>query len=241
MLTRVKKLARLVKRSAYQRALRKGVAAGIEHELILASLQCNTVVDIGANRGQFALVARHCFPNARIIAFEPLPNPARVFRDVFAGQNGIVLHECAIGSSSGRYMMHVSERDDCSSLLPITDMMTGLRPGTGEVGQLEIRVETLGSFVQEADLLEPALLKIDVQGFELQCLQGCRELLPHFKYIYSECAFREFYAGQVLASRLIEFAFEQGFDLTEICHLSHDSDGRSLDADLLFTRRESLA
>ena len=79
------------------------------------------------------------------------------------------------------------------------------------------------------------------QGFELQCLQGCRELLPHFKYIYSECAFREFYAGQVLASRLIEFAFEQGFDLTEICHLSHDSDGRSLDADLLFTRRESLA
>ena len=123
--------------------------------------------------------------------------------------------------------MHVSARDDCSSLLPITDMMTGLRPGTGEVGQLEIRVETLGSFVQEADLLEPALLKIDVQGFELQCLQGCRELLPHFKYIYSECAFREFYAGQVLASRLIEFAFEQGFDLTEICHLSHDSHGRS--------------
>lgn len=41
MLTRVKKLARLVKRSAYQRALRKGVAAGIEHELILAPLQCN--------------------------------------------------------------------------------------------------------------------------------------------------------------------------------------------------------
>lgn len=238
MLTRVKKLARLLKKPTYRKALRKGVAAGIEHELVMAPLKCNTVVDIGANRGQFALVVRSCFPTARIIAFEPLPNPAQVFGELFSGQNGVVLHQCAIGPESNKSSMHVSGRDDSSSLLPIADLQTKLHRGTGEVGRQEIQVERLGNLVSASDLVDPALLKIDVQGFELQCLEGCRELLPYFKYLYVECGFQELYVGQAHASRLIQFIFDQGFDLTGICHVFHDRHGQTVDADLLFTRRE---
>jgi 23S rRNA U2552 (ribose-2'-O)-methylase RlmE/FtsJ len=59
------------------------VAAGAEHLPVLRQFTgCRMVVDIGANRGQFARVARQCFPAARIVSFEPLPAP--LYRDVHA-------------------------------------------------------------------------------------------------------------------------------------------------------------
>jgi FkbM family methyltransferase len=241
MLTRAKKLAQVLKTPFYRRALWKGVAAGVEHESCLRRLSCKTVIDIGANRGQFALAVRRSLPQARIISFEPLPKPARIFRTVFAGQTGVELHEMAIGPSSGKKMMHIAGRDDSSSLLPITNLQTEVYPGTQEIAQQEIRVERLDRIISSADLVAPALLKMDVQGYEFQCLEGCSELLPHFRYLYLECAFRELYAGQALASQLIRRAHEHGFDLTAIYHLFHDRDGQPVDADLLFTRRSEPA
>src|SRR5271156_1567039 len=64
----------------YRRALlRAGVVASTEHDRILAGLQLNSVVDIGANRGQFALCIRHLYPEAQIFSFEPLRKPARAW------------------------------------------------------------------------------------------------------------------------------------------------------------------
>jgi FkbM family methyltransferase len=236
MLTRARKLAQLLRTPLYRKALWKGVAAGVEHESVLRRLDCKTVIDIGANRGQFALAVRQCIPQARIVAFEPLPEPARIFRSVFAGQSGIDLHEIAIGPTRGPCTMHISGREDSSSLLPITDLQAELHPGTGEVGLLQVRVERLSSTLSKGDLVSPSLLKIDVQGFELQCLEGCMELLPNFDYVYVECAFQEMYAGQAHASQLIRFLFDHGFELKEICHVFHDAGGRPVDADFLFSK-----
>ena len=74
------------------RALRFGVAASIELRFVLNKLDCKTIVDIGANRGQFALMARHSFPGAKIISFEPLPEPSEKFRQIFLADNNVVLH-----------------------------------------------------------------------------------------------------------------------------------------------------
>ena len=50
----------------YFYAIVHGVVAGVEHTQVLYRLSCRTVIDIGANRGQFALVTRRCFPEAQI-------------------------------------------------------------------------------------------------------------------------------------------------------------------------------
>jgi FkbM family methyltransferase len=84
-----------------------------------------TVVDIGANRGQFALAARHCFADARIVSFEPLSGPAALWRAVFAGDARAALVEAAVGPEAGEAEIHVSARDDSSSLLPIAARITG--------------------------------------------------------------------------------------------------------------------
>jgi methyltransferase, FkbM family len=237
LLKKAHKFVKVVSNSAYRRGLQKGVAAAVEHGRLLKTLTCRTVVDIGANRGQFALVAHHCFPEARILSFEPLAQPAEKFRAVFFGEVGIVLHQAAIGPKSGLTLIHVSQRDDSSSLLPITSLQNNLFPGTALKRTETIRVEPLSTFVTAEDIVSPALLKLDVQGYELKALKGCGALLPLFDYVYVECSFQELYAEQAFADEVIGFLQDQGLRLQGVYNMTYDRQGRSVQADFLFGSR----
>jgi len=159
------------------RALLKRAAAGTEHRRVLHGLDCRHVVDIGANRGQFALIARKCFPDARIDSFEPLAEPGSIYRSIFAKDKRAYLHSCAIGPEAGKAIIHVSRHDDSSSLLPISSLQANLFPGTGEKEIRTIDVCPLDFVLTPEDIFTPALLKLDVQGYEIQALQGCESLL----------------------------------------------------------------
>lgn len=232
------KLAAILKLPYYRtKMFLHRVAAGVEHERVLSRLECRTVLDIGANRGQFALVARRCLPQARIISFEPLPAAAEKFRAVFADDDRVTLYEVAIGPATGNATIHVSKRDDSSSLLPITATQVALFPGTAEVASKTVRVVPLREFVPSSDIESPALLKLDVQGFELEALRGCEDLLDRFAYVYAECSFVELYAGQVLADEVISWLRERGFRLRGVHNMDYARDGRAIQADFLFARK----
>jgi FkbM family methyltransferase len=175
-----------------------------------------TVADIGANWGQFVLVARHVFPDARIVSFEPLPDPAAKFLRVFHSDPAVRLHELAIGPEVGEATIHVSGRDDSSSLLPIGVEQNRLFRGIAEVSTQMIHVARLSDLVSVEDLRPPVLLKLDVQGFELSALQGCEELMQRFAWVYCECLFVELYEGQALADEVIAWLRERRFVLTGV-------------------------
>jgi len=215
-------------------ALRRGVVAATEHESVLKMLSCSTVVDIGANSGQFALVARHCFPEAKIISFEPLSKPCERFRGLFSDDKKVILHPVAVGHKSGDAIIHVAHQDDSSSMLPITPLQATLFPGTKERETQKIQVKTLNEMITSDEIVTPALLKLDVQGYELQALKGCAELLERFDYVYAECSFMELYAGQSLADDVITFLRGYGFRFKGIYNLKYDSQGRTVQAEFLF-------
>lgn len=212
------------------------VLAGAEHRNVLS---CNpvTVVDVGANRGQFALAVRRWAPSARVISFEPLTAPAAVFRCVFSDDEQVVLHQAAIGQESMRQKMHVSARDDSSSLLPISPLQTKLFPGTEEVATIEVRVAPLAEFLMADDLQVPAMLKLDVQGFEFNALTGCESLLRHFDWVYCECSFVELYSGQKLAWEIIDWLSVRDFCLIGMFNPAYDHRGQAVQADFLFSRK----
>jgi FkbM family methyltransferase len=237
-LKQLRKLVKVLGNSSYRTALRRaGVAAGTEHEALLKTLDVSTVVDIGANRGQFALTSRHCFPAARIISFEPLPQPAIQFRAVLGNDPLVTLHEVAVGPTSCSATMHVTGEDDSSSLLPITALQQQYS-GTCEVATQTIQIEPLDSRVSAAELKPPALLKIDVQGYELSAIQGCESLLSRFAHLYIECSFVELYAGQALAAEVIDYLHTRDFDLRGVYNTLYDAHGRAIQADMLFVARK---
>lgn len=233
---RLRKLAALATDLFYlRRFLRYRVAPAIEHVSLLRYLPFDFVVDVGANRGQFSLVCRRINPAAKIVAFEPLPAPARIYRALFADDPNIRLCEAALGTIKGRMPMHVSARDDSSSLLPIAQAQNDNYPGTGEVGIHEVAVTTLPDALLPAEMGRRNLLKIDVQGFELEVLRSAEPLLPRFSWVYVECSYIPLYEGQALAEEIVAYLRDRGFTLSGRFNPSYTrADGRLLQADLLF-------
>ena len=218
----------------YLYAIARGVVPGVEHTQVLIRLSCRTVIDIGANRGQFALVTRRCFPEAQIVSIEPLAEPAKRFRSVFKNDPAVTLRQTAIGPQSGESVIHVSAADDSSSLLPISPLQERLFPGTHEVRTEKIRIGPLSDYVLPEDIVPPAMLKLDVQGYELEALRGCEELLGRFSHVYVECSFVELYFGQALVDDIISWLRVRGWCLSGIYNMTYDRKGRSIQADFLF-------
>lgn len=235
---RLRKLAAIAARRRYRQAFAShGVAPAIEHERILERLDFDFVADVGANRGQFSLVCRRLKPGARIVAFEPLPEPARIYREVFDGDDQVRLHQCALAPVRGEMAMHVSGRDDSSSLLPISSIQTDNFPGTEAVATLRVPTGPLSDFLTAEDLRARNLLKIDVQGYELEVLKSAEMLLPRFRWIYAECSFVPLYEGQALADDVTLWLKDRGFDLVRRVNPTFGRDGGLLQMDFLFERR----
>jgi FkbM family methyltransferase len=220
-------------RSAF---LRTRVAASTEHDRILPGLQLRTVVDIGANRGQFALCIRRLYPQARIYSFEPLSRPARSWMRNFGHDPHATLFRKAVGAKTGSATMSVSRWDVSSSLLPFAQAQHDNYPLTEEASREVVDTTTLEECIGEQELQDPALLKLDVQGYELTALQGCGALLEKFRYVYVEASFVELYVGQALASEVISFLLSRGFRLVCVANLSHGKSIRPIQADFLFSK-----
>lgn len=236
MQKKVVKLFSLLKNRTFVRGLLGGVAAGTEHIRLLRNLNCRYVVDIGANRGQFALVARRCFPDALIVSFEPLPGPSKVFRKIFRDDSNARLYVSAIGSEARVATIHISARDDSSSLLPIDEAQSRVFPGTQETDTTVVEVRRLDELLKSEEMVAPALLKLDVQGYELEALRGCGLLLSNFTWVYCECSFLSLYQGQALADEVITWLRQHGFHLTGVYNVAYARDGKAVQADFLFKR-----
>jgi len=235
LLMRGRKLALIVSTPAYRRALRHGVAASTEHHYDPLPPDIRTVIDVGANRGQFALIARQRWPAARLICFEPLPEPVGVLRRVLGENAGVEIVQAAASARAGTATIHVSRRDDSSSLLAFTARQSATFPGTQEIDAMEVATTSLDDHLA-GGVARPALLKVDVQGFELEVLRGAQGTLSSIDFVLVECSFQEFYVGQASADDVIRFLHGHGFALLGGTGPSIDRHGVVLQIDLLFAR-----
>jgi FkbM family methyltransferase len=216
--------------------LREGVFPSLEHASVRFGAQFATVLDVGASRGQFALFALARFPGAKLICFEPLPEAQATARRVLAGRD-VELHGIALGLSPGETTLHVSARDDSSSLLPIGSRQVAAFPGTHEDRRVDVPVGVLATYLDE-NIARPCLLKIDVQGLELDVLRGAGASLDHVDEIFVEVSFVELYTGQALASDVICYLAERDLRLSDVHGIVRAADGTALQADLLFRREQ---
>lgn len=232
---RIQKLLHALSSSSGMRALKHGVAASIEHSSALGDVQYKTIVDIGANVGQFALFARGRYPKAAIFSFEPLEDCWTIFSSIFGGDQHIQLFRCGVGPADAKAAINVTKENDSSSLLtPATTQVEVF--GTEVSAKKTVELRRLASVLSGEQLATPALLKIDVQGFELDVLRGSEELLDRFDTIYVEASYVELYQEQAHAGDVIEYLRTRRFELRGVFNQHLDGSRGPLQADFLFKR-----
>jgi FkbM family methyltransferase len=221
-------------------AIVRGVAPTIEHFGMLRSLDVDGILDVGANRGQFALACRMIKPGTPIVSFEPIPSEVATFRRIHDRDPNVRLFECALGDADGVAVLHLSGRKDSSSLLPIGELQKQMFPQTLEVGTRNAEVKALNSIPCTWQNYSKALLKLDVQGYELNVLRGGTRALSHFAYIYAECSEKPLYDGQALRPEVEAFLESYGFEVIGRFNPAY-MDGHLIQADYLFGRKPSAS
>ena len=149
----------------------------------------------------------------------------------------VFLNQVALGSRSDVVTFHISKSADRSSILPIGSAKRRLFPSTTEAATCRVSVAPLDSFPRDWKAVSRGLLKIDVQGYELEVLRGAVQALKHCAYVYVECSEVPLYDGQALRPAVHEFLEQQGFVFRSRHNETCDSDGKVIQADYLFERR----
>jgi FkbM family methyltransferase len=214
----------------------KGVAASLEHAVVLRKLpKAGTVLDIGANKGQFSLEAIKWHPNAKLIAFEPLESERASLEYALEGLD-IAVHPIALGEVDTTVQFNVSLSADCSSILEQTPLQAETFPGTERVGQVDVPVRRLDHVLESSALVKPVICKIDVQGYELSVLRGFGDLLNDVDYLIVELTNIPFYDGAPNSADVVAFLAARGFKMMGMYDMYTESNV-ALQADFIFGRR----
>jgi FkbM family methyltransferase len=237
-LHRLRRAADALSFSAGRRAIRLGVLPSHVHQATLRRIAPEVVIDAGANRGQFSLDVVRVLPSAMVHAFEPLSSEADVFEAIFAGEPNVKLTRRGLWSQSGSMTMHVSASPDSSSLLPIGAMQSEIFPGTHDVGEDQVEVVRLDEVMTADDLGSQALLKLDVQGSELEVLRGAAHLLRSCQWVYAELSLMQFYVGQPSAGEIVAHLLDASFELVDVTTAARHR-GQAVQVDALFEHRPS--
>jgi FkbM family methyltransferase len=240
-LLRVSKICFVLCRPRLWALISLRVFPAIEHLSILQFLldSVDSVFDIGANKGQFSSVCAILSPSLPVYAFEPLPEAFFALERLSNIFPKIVCFNVAAGSVSRPLPFYVASSPDSSSLLIPTLSQNQFY---SVVHSSAITVDV----VKSSELLaisksshSHGLLKIDVQGGELEVLKGFGSLLGRFKYIYVELSCHYLYKGQALASDVISYLTSCDFVLKDVCNYDRRHSAGLIQADFLFARRPS--
>lgn len=144
-----------------------------------------SVFDVGAHLGQTTLHFRKSFPAASIHCFEPVEENFKKLKSNTKGKRKIKINRFALGSSQGCVMMETGRSDQTHQIGRNQDKT----PANGETPM--IRMETIDSYMKHEGIAGIDLLKIDVEGYELEVLEGAKDALEKrmVKAILAECDF----------------------------------------------------
>jgi len=204
---------------------------------LLDSAAVSTVVDVGANRGDMAARFADAWPQARVLAVEPIPEVFAGLCARFDGRPGIECVNVALGAMAGEADFHVNRIDATSSLFP-RKRVARRYFAAGDVPQrtLRVPVRTLDELAEQRGLAHVDLLKLDTQGAELSIFQGARRLLAAqaIDVIYSEFFVVPHYEDAPLLHQQWSFLAGFGYSLFDLFRGPHGRNGQLRFGDAIF-------
>ena len=167
--------------------------------------QFSTIIDVGANIGQFSRAALGFWPNVDVVAFEPLHLCAEKLDRALRRHGRVEVHRVAVGREDGTIPFRPHQISLSSSALPATESAQREYAWARELPAVEVPIRRLDTILAGRALRRPTLLKLDVQGFELEVLAGAQQTLAAVDAVLVEVAIERAYKNQPLFSEVHDY------------------------------------
>ena len=192
------------------------------------------IIDVGANRGHWTRMALSVFPNARVLMIEPQEEMRHSLEGLCSSFKSVEYVRAGAGRESGELVQTIWEDLAGSSFLPeVRD--DKIADGT----QRNTPVVTIDELLSERKSFVPDLVKLDIQGFELEALKGATSAFGATQVFILETSLYHFMKGMPTTADCIRFMAERGYELYDVTEfLRRPLDGALGQIDLAFALRE---
>jgi FkbM family methyltransferase len=206
-------------------------------EVLPAKWKPQTIFDIGAYKGEVAASLSMLYRPKFMALVEPQPTYIeRLEKEKYAQTQNF--YNCALGRERGISTLYINASNASSSLLRVAPGCDQLfKRKMDEVGTIQVNIRTLDDIFISSGVASIDLIKLDVQGCELEVLAGGAKALDHTRVIVIEVSYFEHYIGQPLFIDIYSLLKEKGFDLISTFDFSFDQDGIPLQCDSVFINK----
>jgi FkbM family methyltransferase len=194
-----------------------------------------SVIDAGACVGHWTRLLKSVFPAAEVLMIEPQQQHADTLQRFCDESSGIRFANALVGPPGMKEAAFVVLDDAAggtgSSVLPENSNVPR--------HVVTLPVTTIDELIVKHALRPPDLIKLDVQGYELEVLKGATSALAGSDFVLLEVSLWPYNQGSPLLAKVVGWMDEHGFRAYEIFDISRRGDGVLVQIDLLFVRHTS--
>lgn len=191
------------------------------------------VLDIGANVGGWSRMCRRVFGPSRILAVEPQAQCEAELRQTANALGGMTIAQTLLGARAAVAVpFYVNDFSGISSVLR--------EPEAPAVGAVPTDMVTLDELIASTGFPQPAMIKLDVQGYELEVMRGGAQTLAGAEVVLMEVNLLPIYEGAPLLHETVAFMADNGFRAYDFCSaMRRPLDEALFQTDMIFVRQDS--
>jgi len=194
------------------------------------------VFDLGACQGWFTRCWLEYNPTAEVHCFEPTTSVFdEVLTPALASGDRVTLIKAAVGSEKGSLEFHEAEFYKANSFLDIKSDWK-LNDRISFNGSDTVDVITLADYIRQHGISAIKVMKVGVQGFEIEVFEGLGEYIDMVEYIYVETSVHPVYENAPDFRDVFTFLTNKGFKLLDIKTTTLGEEWLS-ECDLLFRKK----
>lgn len=202
----------------------------------------NTLFDIGANNGMYAISMRKLGFKGKIISFEPLKSVYKELEKVSSKDKKWIVNNYALGNEDTKGIINIAGNSFSSSILNMLPAHLNSAPKSKYIAQEAIEIKKVDSiFDSFRNSEDNVMLKIDTQGFEKNVIDGANDSLSNIKVIQLEMSLVQLYENEMLYMDMINYLDKKGFQLFSLEDGFQDpKTGRLFQVDGIFVNKLCL-
>lgn len=201
-------------------------------------LTCNTILDVGANTGSWSRMAKKIFTNASFCLIEPQIEMKGHLENFCSEFTNSVYFLAGAGAKKETLTFTVWDDLAGSSFLPLPD--ENLK---NKGKQRDIEILTIDDLIDASKINMPELIKLDIQGFELEALKGAAKTFGYTEVYILEVSLFAFGNMQntPLFAEVVNFMLDRDYVVYDFPGFGRRPyDGALGQCDICFVKKEGL-